>query len=436
MESIISYFLCFIVEAIIVVQYASHLFNAKRTSGNRLTTLCALYTILFIVSLFNNRPINMLLYLTANCIFLSTQYEVNYRFALFHSVLLSAVMGMCELIIYYMIERFTPRFFAQMDQFYNTIIFILCSKLLFFAIIYLLTHILKNPKKKNQHYDNMFLLLIFIPATAIFIMLTFVSLSDHYLLDPNFNWLICLCGLFLLIANLLVFGVYQYTQTKSLEYTEMQLLLQKECALTDYYKMLHSQSENQSILIHDIKKHLQSIEMLNEEKDHEKISLYIQQLLLSSELKERSRICDRELLNAILSRYQRICSERNITFHADIRKGTTDFLSDSDLTPLFCNLLENALEAIRSIENPYIEISTSKREHAPFVLLTVINSCRINPFSNHNESLQTTKPDKRNHGFGLKSIRKIVEKYEGEIQMYYHEETLTFHTVITLKRIS
>ena len=84
--------------------------------------------------------------------------------------------------------------------------------------------------------------------------------------------------------------------------------------------MLHSQSENQSILIHDIKKHLQSIEMLNEEKDHEKISLYIQQLLLSSELKERSRICDRELLNAILSRYQRICSERNITFHADIRQ--------------------------------------------------------------------------------------------------------------------
>ena len=216
----------------------------------------------------------------------------------------------------------------------------------------------------------------------------------------------------------------------------MQLLLQKESALTDYYKMLHSQSENQSILIHDIKKHLQSIELLNEEKDHEKIGFYIQQLLLSSELKECSRICDRELLNAILARYQRTCSEQGITFHADIRKGTTDFLSDSDLTPLFCNLLENALEAIGAIENPYIEISTGKREHSPFVLLTVVNSCRINPFSNHNESLKTTKTDKQNHGFGLKSIRKIVEKYGGEMQMYYHEETLTFHTVITLKRMS
>ena len=33
----------------------------------------------------------------------------------------------------------------------------------------------------------------------------------------------------------------------------------------------------------------------------------------------------------------------------------------------------------------------------------------------------------------MKIIEKVVKKYHGEIQVYYSEETHTFHTIITLK---
>lgn len=434
MENIISYFLCFLVEAIILLQYASHLFIAKRSLKKRLVMLCILYTFLFVTSLFNIKWLNMSLYLIANFVFLITQYDLKYRLAFFHSAILAAVMGMCELVVYSIIERSTPNFFAQMEYFYNTIIFIICSKILFFAIIYIVTHFLKDQQKHDQQYDNTILLLIFIPIAAIFIMLTFVSISDYYTLTPILNWLISLSALFLLMANLLVFGINHYSQQKSREYTEMQLLLQKETDFTEYYKMLLAQTENQSILIHDIKKHLQSIELLNEQNDHNKISDYIRQLLLSSDLQESTRICDQELLNAILSRYKRQCDDKHITFLTDIRSGTIDFLADSDLTSLFCNLLENAIEAICNIQDPFIEINTSKRDKTPFVLITLINSCRINPFTKESNNLITTKPDKHKHGFGIKSIRKIIKKYHGDIQMYYNEESLTFHTIITLRK--
>ncbi|MCI8614331.1 MAG: ATP-binding protein, partial [Lachnospiraceae bacterium] len=36
--------------------------------------------------------------------------------------------------------------------------------------------------------------------------------------------------------------------------------------------------------------------------------------------------------------------------------------------------------------------------------------------------------------FGLKSIRKVVSKYHGNLQMYYNDDTLTFHTIIALKQ--
>lgn len=61
-----------------------------------------------------------------------------------------------------------------------------------------------------------------------------------------------------------------------LSFTEMQLLLQKEADLAEYYQMLLSQNENQTILIHDIKKHLHSIAVLNENKEYDKTDAYYQ----------------------------------------------------------------------------------------------------------------------------------------------------------------
>jgi sensor histidine kinase regulating citrate/malate metabolism len=307
---------------------------------------------------------------------------------------------------------------------------------LFFTIIYIIANLLKHQKKTEQQFDNSIFFLMVIPITTIFIMLTFVSISDHYALTPLFNWMISLAAVLLLVSNLVVFGINQYNQNKSREYTEMQLLLQRESNFIEYYKMILSQNENQSILIHDIKKHLQSIELLNEQNDREKIRAYIRQLLLSSDLKEVSRICDHEFLNAILCRYQKQCEDKHISFIADIRSGTNNFLSDNELTSLYCNLLENAIEAINNIENPYIEINSTKKDNTPFVIITVINSCLVNPFSAEDKSsLISHKTDKQKHGFGIKSIQKIVKKYHGDMQMYYNSDSLTFHTIITLKEI-
>ena len=75
-------------------------------------------------------------------------------------------------------------------------------------------------------------------------------------------WMITFGAISLLVSSLLVFGISQYNQRKNEEFTEMQLLVQKESDKAEYYKMLQMQYENQRILIHDIKKHLQSIDLL------------------------------------------------------------------------------------------------------------------------------------------------------------------------------
>lgn len=175
--------------------------------------------------------------------------------------------------------------------------------------------------------------------------------------------------------------------------------------------------------------------MLNRQQEHDKIDAYLHQLIRSSDLKESAQLCEHEMLNSILCRYMRQCADSHIAFHTDIRSGTTDFIADNDLTSLFCNLLDNAVKAAKDIPEAFIEVSTGRKEKTPFTVLTVINSCRTDPFTEEsgNPAIMIPPPS-HNHGFGLKSIRRIVAKYNGDMQIYYNGETLTFHAIITLKR--
>lgn len=431
MEKIVCYSFSFFMEAIILWQYTSTLFVSKRKPWINLTVLSVLYFILFSASLLEYKVLNTALYFLVNFIFLLCNMDLKWYTAFFHSTILMAIMGMCELTAYGIIK---PQFFKHNGNFFNLLIFAIFNKLIFYTVIYVLIHFIKPRQKGNNQHDKSVFLLIFIPLTSIFVMLTLMSIGDTATFSPTLSWMITLSAVFLLTSNLLVFGINQYNQKKSLEYTEMQLMLQKESDSAKYYKMLSEQNENQSILIHDIKKHLQSIALLNAQKENDKISAYVNQLMFSSDLRESVRLCDHEMLNAILCRYQRQCEQEHISFHADIRNRTIYFMTNNDITSLFCNLLDNAFDASVHIPESFIEINVEKRNNTPITLITIINSCRTSPFLNQGKNLITHKPDKSKHGFGIKSIRKIVQKYNGNMEMYYNDSSSTFHVIIMLKK--
>ncbi len=433
MNHAICCFFSLFAEAFILWQYAGTLFVRKRPAKIMLPVLAGLYLILFGVSRAGLTWLNVSMYLLVNALFLSIGYQMKWYAMLFHAAMLTAVMALCELPVYSVIERFSPHFYSNAAKLQNMLLFVVISKLIFFAIAYVLMHLLDGRQKQNGQRDHSTLLLISIPLTSVFVMQTFISICDRFTLPASLLWLISLSGLLLLSANLLVFGIYRYSQNRNAVLTEMQLLLQRETSAAEYYAMLAAQNENQSIFIHDMKQHLQSIGILSAKQEHEKVQSYIEYLLCSSELKESVQFCGHELLNAILCRYSRQCDGQGISFHADIRCKTLNFIDESDLTALFCNLLDNAFEAARILPNGFIEVSAAKNTGTPFHVITVVNSCRVDPFTGPDRQLPTKKSDRRAHGFGIKSIKRTVRKYNGDIRMYYSKETLTFHSVITLK---
>lgn len=431
-------------EGIILYLYASSLFTPHHGGLRKnIFSLSILYLILFLLMIcFQNRSINIIAFFLANFLYLLMQYSINWFLCIFHSAVITSLMAASEIIVYVIQRKFLSNSPAIGNVISETIVFGIFSKLLYFiAVLLVFRTCIKRPVSHPQDkYSTLFL--IFVPCASIFTMIVMLNIIDRYTLSPLINNMIVLAFILLLFANLLVFCIYQYMEEKGEKYTQLMLLLQKEEAQAEYYEMLNIQNENQRILIHDIKKHLQSIEALNEKQEYDKIRSYIRQLTISSGLQETSIVCDHRLLNAILCRYSRECQEKQIAFHADIRSGSLDFLADNHVTSLFCNLLDNAIEAAHGIPDSYIELSCSIREKTPFTVITVINSCKGDPFQTNDSShkalmrqnLQTNKKNKSSHGFGLKSIRRTVNYYNGDIQMYYHADSNSFHTIITLKK--
>lgn len=433
MDEMICYFFSFLIEGIVFWNYVSILFVPKYSTKIRFVYLSLGFFILFLFSLHNIFLLNCILYITVCFLYLTLFYQTKWYYALFHSTLFEVLTAVCELPAYSILSTFLTSANLRAADFHLKLLFAVISKTLFFAVMSALLLWLKKRQKPFLQYDKSVFFTILIPFIAQIIVLILFAVCDSPSMTATQNRLITINAFFLLIVNLLIFGLNQFNQKKHLEFTEMQIQLQKEHDSAEYYKMLIAQNENQRILIHDMKKHLQSIALLNEDNQNEKIRAYINQLMQSSDLLEFSKICDHKILNNILCRYKKVCNDLHIAFHADIRSNTTTFLSDSDVTSLFCNMLDNAVEASNHIKDSYIEITAAQRKHTPFVIITIINSCAGNPFSPNGE-LVSSKQNPQAHGFGIKSIEKIIHNYNGNIQMYYDEETSTFHTIIMLKK--
>ena len=271
-----------------------------------------------------------------------------------------------------------------------------------------------------------------IPILSAFIALVLTSVCMNTQLSLVLDILISVSAVLLLAINIFLSWFYTSLQKKSHDYLEMQLLLQKEQDTARYFKALYEQDKNQKILIHDIKRHLLTISDLIKENKYEQTITYIEQIIHSTDLRGMVNTSDNDILNTIIFRASQRIQENNTTLITDIRSGCLDFLSEYDITALFSNLLDNAIEATQNIPNSYIELNVSLHNNN-HILTTMVNSCAIDPFTKTGKKRITSKKDKLHHGYGLKSVQRIVDKYSGNCTYYFKKDDQTFHTVIDLQ---
>ena len=100
-------------------------------------------------------------------------------------------------------------------------------------------------------------------------------------------------------------------------------------------------------------------------------------------------------------------------------------IDDIDLCSLFANTLDNAVEACEKIaEREKRRISLKARCRNGHFSYEIVNS-KENRVTEKNGNFETDKSDRLSHGIGLRNVRQIVRKYEGEMDVSYTEDTFS-----------
>lgn len=121
-------------------------------------------------------------------------------------------------------------------------------------------------------------------------------------------------------------------------------------------------------------------------------------------------------LNVILSEKTLLCNKYNIIFSCIADGDAISFMLEEDIYSLFGNILDNAIEAVKKlpIEKRSIRLKIKS-------IGNIISVSAKNFYSGELKLVNgfplTSKADNRNHGFGLKSIKLITEKYNGEMKI-------------------
>ena len=281
-------------------------------------------------------------------------------------------------------------------------------------------------------YDPAALMLTGFSLATLFILLM-VSYTAFFIALPLTIGSLALAGVMILMFdNLLIYIGYRITQRMNRQDLSRQLMLQKQQTEISYYKAMEEQYDRQRVLIHDIRKHLGAIRGLAQAGGDTAVAQYVAELERSPALQKRVRICGNRLLDVILARYGEVCGEKSIRFSADVRDQSVDFLSQIDMTSLFGNLMENAVEAANGAESPYIELLCDLRAGGA-LMVSLVNSCASPPKGDGMGGFASTKQDIVHHGLGIKSIAGVVKKYDGTLRQYYDNGTELFHTVILIK---
>ncbi len=432
MEKTVFFIIAYILEAFILWQFCSCMFITVYIKKAEGICLFVLYSVSFIVSLAGITWINTIFFMLFNFIFILLLYKEPWYSAVFYSLVITIAMNLSELVVI-SCGNLAPTFFTEQLYARNMLILMVSSKLLYFFVLQIIIHIFKKNKKRNIKPDKGTFLLNTVPVISLVIVIILITLCLAIPLPRILGYMVSICTILLLAINILVFYTYNYIQNKNYEFTILQMQIQKENNYLEYYNMLIKQDENQKILIHDIKKHLMSISRLNENGEREKIAAYIRNIINSPGLLGSVQICGNQLLNSIICHYNSICNGQDTILHTDIRAGLLEFMADDELTALFCNLLDNATESTEKIPEAYIDLSITYKKEKEITIISLVNSCTKNPFSEKTGTLVSHKKNNIYHGYGIKSIQKIIKKYNGKLQVYYDEKNKAFHSIILLK---
>lgn len=271
-----------------------------------------------------------------------------------------------------------------------------------------------------QLQEWMLILIVFIFSFSIILMIHLVQLD--YDLSVTHHYLLLLASFGLVIINVVCYYMIVKLSKANAVKIEHELLLVESNYRKRYAEDAKNQYEEIRRIRHDMKQSYNVIQQLVSDERYEELKQYLPQMNEQISGTESTITTNHTIVNAILNTKLSTAKKQGIkTLCNTVKDLHIGQIEEIDLCHLLGNLLDNSIEAAAKCpagRTRYMEVSIAERNQ--ILLITVKNS-----YDSHqlNPALKTSKPNKMNHGFGIKTIKQIAKKYHGFAD-FYTEGTL------------
>ena len=178
----------------------------------------------------------------------------------------------------------------------------------------------------------------------------------------------------------------------------------------EQYRMRQENIDSINRKCHDLKHQLEALHHMEKESDRE---AYYRELKKDIMIYDTAIDTGNEALNVLMMDKGLYCCEHGIQLSCMADAGSLSFMKLEDVYAIFGNALDNAITAVEKISDPEKRVINLKVLNQNNFFMVQLQNYYDGSVSFENGMPLTTKKDKANHGFGVKSIRFLAEKYGG-----------------------
>ena len=229
------------------------------------------------------------------------------------------------------------------------------------------------------------------------------------------------------VIAILIFVMILWVKNRILQEENNTLVMEEQLQHQKYCEMIEVMEQNQE-LIHDTKHHFLIVQEYLKNEEYENLQKFVKQISDEFQRTVPKVYTGIKILDFILEQKRVVAQKSGIRYEIDTMLLTGIPTTEQETCALFGNLLDNAIEACCLVETEEKWIEIQIQQINQLLSIEVINTFET-PCIRKQGVFETIKEERSVHGYGIKSMRRIVDKYQGIIT--YEEKEKIFTTKIT-----
>lgn len=417
METDLIFILVNIFGTYVVYKFMLCFFEERCTSKKIEVLSYVLYTTaLILVYFFLNFPLAFLVMNVFGIFLLTYNYCGSLKTRILSSVYIYTTLLCIECLYGMLYEKSGLALFEQNN--YTFAWGVVGTKVISYVVVVFIGN-LKNLRNGGVIPLLYWVCLFFMPLSSLYIMLVLFNTTGLAIIH-----LIC-SVIILILLNFMAFQLYDTLVATFEEKLEKTRLEEQGKYYDNQLHIMDTSLKSVKMLKHDLKNHFITLNAFIENAEIEKAQEYLQVIQKTCGGGVSQSETGNLVVDSVLNFKINEANQHKVTVNLDISVPSDWKFESFDMTCLLGNLLDNAIEAASEVLNG--EINLRIRYKTGQLFIQIENSFDSNLWKGIES---TTKKDKKNHGIGLNSIRSVIEKYSGTLDVYNTKEIFTIAVLI------